>query len=60
MAVLQASEVSQERGDDPHANFLMLTASGVSTVRSRTRDLGLSRKPDTSGRDSYSPVLLGH
>ena len=36
----------------PRADFLMPTASCISTTRSRTRDLGLSLKPDTSGRDS--------
>lgn len=58
--MLQASEVGQERDDGPHADFLIHTASGFSTVRFRTRDLDLGRKPDTLGRDSYSQMLLGH
>jgi hypothetical protein len=36
----------------------MLAASGVGTVRSRTSDLGLSRKPDASGGTPSSRVIM--
>jgi len=51
--VLPAGKFGQEKDGGTRADFSMLAASGVSTVRSRTSGLGLSQKPDTSGRDSY-------
>jgi hypothetical protein len=49
LEVLSAGEVGQDKGDGTPCDFSMLAASGVSIVRSRTRDLGLSRKPEQLG-----------
>ena len=54
--MLPAGSLGQEKGDDTRADFSMLAASGLSTARSRTSSLGLSRKTDTSGWDS-SPLV---
>ena len=42
----------------PQADSLMTAASGGSAARSRTRDLGLSRKLHTSGWDSLPRVNM--
>lgn len=47
--MLPPGEGGQDKGNGPRADFLMLAASGVSTTRSRTRDLGLGRKPEHLG-----------
>jgi hypothetical protein len=46
MKVPSAGKFGQEKGDGTRVDFLMVAYSGVSTTRSRTYDLGLSRKPD--------------
>ena len=49
MEVLPVGSIGQKRGTTPRADFLMAAASGLSTTRSRTLDLGLSRKPEHLG-----------
>jgi len=54
LPVLPPCEVGQRRASATCVDFFMPTAFGVSIARSRTYSFGLN--PETSGRDSLSPV----
>jgi hypothetical protein len=53
LQALSAGKFGPEKGDGTRADSSMLAASGVSTVRSRTPGLGLSRESETG--DSCPP-----
>jgi hypothetical protein len=50
--------VGQWKGDGTWDDFLIPAVSGVSTARSSTSGLCLSRKPDTSGGTPSSRVIM--